>query len=398
MAELRQEDHETERSGQPGSHPAERLRARVPDILDNWLARLGSPTTSGPPSESLLEAYGDFGAALVERVAVALAGRPSPVDLETRLGRALARVAGQSRKSDLAMWQALANVNLLLPAILAELPVGDGAPEDGSGIVCDVVGTASVTLSRVLEASEIRIRRERSETVSSMTEILVHELHNRLGAADTASRMLLNPPIPIDEEWLARIGRLIKGSLEDGMRTIEDVRSVVASRNHVEPEDLRPIALPILVRDVVRELEPRAAANGVRLKVPERLPGVRIDASRIRLILTNLVGNGIKYHDPDEPEPRVSITGRMEDDGRVTLSVRDNGIGIAADEVDEIFLHRFRGDHVRDIDGTGLGLAIAREAADQLGATITVESEIGVGASFSVSVLPLADRQEEPNA
>lgn len=377
---------------------AERLRAQTPDILDNWLDRLDTSAAPGPYSETLRAAYRDFGAALVERVAVALAGQSSPADLETRLSRALARVAGQSRKSDLAMWQALANVNLLLPAILAELPAGEGAPEDGSGIVCDVVGTASVTLSRVLEASEIRIRRERSETVSSMTEILVHELHNRLGAADTASRMLVNPPMPVDEEWLARIGRLIRGSLEDGMRTIEDVRSVVASRDHVETEDLRPIPLPILVRDVVRELEPRATAEGVRLKVPERLPGVRVDASRIRLILTNLVGNAIKYHDPDEPEPRVSITGRMEDDGRVTLTVRDNGIGIAADEVDEIFLHRFRGDHVRDIDGTGLGLAIAREAADQLDATITVESDVGVGTSFSVSLRPLADRQEEPNA
>ncbi len=88
----------------------------------------------------------------------------------------------------------------------------------------------------------------------------------------------------------------------------------------------------------------------------------------------------------------------MEDDGRVTLTVRDNGIGIAEDEVDEIFLHRFRGDHVRDIDGTGLGLAIAREAADQLDATITVESEVGVGTSFTVSLRPLADREEEPNA
>ncbi|MEX2471553.1 MAG: HAMP domain-containing sensor histidine kinase [Gemmatimonadota bacterium] len=380
------------------SSVAERLRAQTPDILDNWLERLGSPTASEPRSESLLEAYRDFGAALVERVAVEFAGQPSPADLESRLSHALAQVAGQSRKSDLAMWQALANVNLLLPAILAELPVGDGAPEDSSGIVCDVVGTASVTLSRVLEASEIRIRRERSETVSSMTEILVHELHNRLGAADTASRMLVNPSPPIDEEWLARIARLIRGSLEDAMRTIKDVRNVVASRDHVETADLRPMALPLLVRDVVRELEPRATANGVRLKVPERLPGVKVDASRIRLILTNLVGNAIKYRDPDEQESRVSITGRMEDDGRVTLNVRDNGIGIAADEVDEIFLHRFRGDHVRDIEGTGLGLAIACEAADQLGATITVESEIGVGTSFSVSVRPLPDRQQESNA
>lgn len=375
---------------------AERLRARTPDILDNWLERLGSPTTSESRPESLLEAYREFGAALIERVAVELAGQPSPVDLESRLSRALARVAGQSRKSDLAMWQALANVNLLLPALLAELPVGDGAPEDGSGIVCNVVGTASVTLSRVLEASEIRIRRERFETVSSMTEILVHELHNRLGAADTASRMLVNPPPPIDKEWVARIGRLIRSSLDDAMRTIEDVRSVVSSRDHVDAEDLRPMALPILVRDVVRELEPQATASGVRLRLPERLPRVKVDASRIRLILANLIGNAIKYHDPDEPESHVSISGRMEDDGRVTLIVQDNGIGIAADELDEIFLHRFRGDHVRDIEGTGLGLAIACEAADQLGATIAVESEIGVGTSFNVSVRPLGDGEEEP--
>jgi signal transduction histidine kinase len=370
----------------------------MPHLVEAWIESIDVSRVPEESRAALLEAYRVFGEVLVDRVASEVEGSSPEASVDDTFDRALARVARQTRKSRLAMWETLSHVNALLPRVLAELRDDEGRPDEDPARICTVVGTASVALTRVLEAAEIRIQRERSDTVSRMTEILVHELQNRVGAADTASRMLLNPPRPVDTEWLSRISRLITGSLEDSLRTVEDVRHVMVTKASLGEPQMRPILLTTLVRDIVRDFEPRAVAEGVRVKIPDRLPEVLVDASRVRLILANLVGNAIKYSDAEKPEPRVWITASTDDAGRITVTVRDNGIGIEEDDLDEIFLYRFRGHQARTIDGTGLGLAIANEAAEQLGASIDVESRVGAGTSFSVTLRPLPRADDEPTA
>jgi len=104
------------------------------------------------------------------------------------------------------------------------------------------------------------------------------------------------------------------------------------------------------------------------------------------LILINLVSNGIKYSDPAKTERHVDIfLSGATDDGR-TICVRDNGIGVAADDVPFIFETFYRGssDAHTEVKGSGLGLAIVAECVEAIGGRITVGTVAGVGTAFDL--------------
>jgi len=407
------QDHPPPGPGPQASSPSDTLRRHAPGIVEGWVADLphGAPARSG----ELVEAYHALGRALVDAVALRIdeavaGGDASPGGDEGRWdSRVLGRVAAESRRLGRATWQTLDDVNRLLPRVLEPLRGNPGGGGFGHGeVACRVVVRAAVATARVLEATAFRFDEERSRTQASMADMLVHELRNRLAAAETASRMLLAAEAPVDQEWLARVADLIRSSVDAGLRTVEDVRDLAAIRDRPARTGPRPVPLSLLLRDVIRELEPQAGEVGVRMVVDEEIPGVLVDASRFRLILVNLVGNAIKYRDRNRDNPLVEVGvedapappglavpgihgANSSEDPALRLYVRDNGIGIAPEEVEEIFLHRYRGDHALELDGSGLGLAIASEAAEQLQATIDVQSRLGEGTTFGVTFHPLRD-------
>lgn len=121
---------------------------------------------------------------------------------------------------------------------------------------------------------------------------------------------------------------------------------------------------------------------------------VRADQETVRRIALILLDNAIKYSGPlgkldaGRATAQVRVSLQREDDQAV-LRVRDNGIGIAAEDLPHIFERFYRADRSRDRSGTGLGLAIASELVEQLGGTMSAESIVGEGSTFSVR-LPLA--------
>ena len=120
-------------------------------------------------------------------------------------------------------------------------------------------------------------------------------------------------------------------------------------------------------------------------------PRVVADLPRVLQVVTNLVNNAIKYS-PDGGEIRVS--GRAEG-GSLHVSVADQGVGIPPRELDKIFdrFHRVDGDLARRVSGTGLGLAICRGLVEAHGGRIWVESEPGVGSTFTFT-LPISESGE----
>lgn len=123
----------------------------------------------------------------------------------------------------------------------------------------------------------------------------------------------------------------------------------------------------------------------VDIDVADQIPVIQTDAGKVRQILFNLLSNAVKF----TPENgRVKIIGRMVDDLTVRISVSDTGCGISIDNLDKVF-EKFRqldGSITRQTEGTGLGLAISKELANLLAGTITVESEVGVGSTFSLEI------------
>jgi signal transduction histidine kinase len=120
-------------------------------------------------------------------------------------------------------------------------------------------------------------------------------------------------------------------------------------------------------------------------------PWVAADVLRVEQVLTNLLNNAIKYS-PDGGQICLSSRPR---DGMLLISVQDHGVGIPPREVDKIFdrFHRVEGDLARRVSGTGLGLAICRGLIEAHGGRVWVESEPGVGSTFTVT-LPICDPGE----
>ena len=159
--------------------------------------------------------------------------------------------------------------------------------------------------------------------------------------------------------------------LLDGLLKLSRIGRVVNA-----PED---IPLRALAEEAVAIASGRLAARGVVTVVAQNLPVVRVDRQRVLDVLVNLLDNAAKFMG-DQPSPRVEIDGQAED-GRVTVRVRDNGIGIEPDHHEKIFglFERLN----LSADGTGLGLALARRIVEALGGRIWVESEgPGKGATF----------------
>ena len=152
---------------------------------------------------------------------------------------------------------------------------------------------------------------------------------------------------------------------------------------------LQPLELRDAAQDSLDDFAIMARARGVTLDntVPENLIA-RADPERLRQVLSNLIDNAIKY---GRPEGRVTLGGRALGEGRVELSVRDDGPGIPAEAKGRIFERFYRVDKARSREqgGTGLGLAIVKNVVQAHGGEVRVESAPGAGTTFFLT-LPTA--------
>src|SRR5439155_19389099 len=147
-----------------------------------------------------------------------------------------------------------------------------------------------------------------------------------------------------------------------------------------------PTELNDMIDDVVELLTPRAVELGVVLEkslTPDLAP-VAVDADGIHRALLNLVGNAIDAVE-GRPEPKVTVGTRTADDGFVRIVVLDNGVGIAAERIPEMFKVFVS---TKGSRGTGLGLPVSQKILREHGGDLKVQSQINVGSKF-VLKLPI---------
>jgi signal transduction histidine kinase len=152
--------------------------------------------------------------------------------------------------------------------------------------------------------------------------------------------------------------------------------------------DVAELDLAVLIAEVVDRVRATAAAAGssLTLESPAELRG-RFDGSRVDQIVTNLLSNAIKYGRGKPVTVRLAVD-RQPGGSRATVVVGDEGIGIAPEDHARIFDRFERAVSRTHYAGLGLGLWISRQIAESLGGTLTVESDLGKGARFTLS-LPL---------
>ena len=242
-----------------------------------------------------------------------------------------------------------------------------------------------VRLNRTLDR---RRHREQYDAFEAFSEILSHELGNRLGAARTAVEILSGLPPEAEAERRVSLTELITESLDAAMETVDDVTSLMST--HAHPEE-NSVQLREVVDNAARSVRPIARRKGVRIDIEHPLPDALVDGSRMRLVLSNLLLNGSRYADMEKEERFVRVSAAVSE-GRLEIRVRDNGVGIEEAERARVFHIHQRGRSAEDLgEGSGLGLAIVREAVEQIRGTIELESETGVGSVFRI-VAPVERR------
>jgi diguanylate cyclase (GGDEF)-like protein len=160
-----------------------------------------------------------------------------------------------------------------------------------------------------------------------------------------------------------------------------------------------PFDLPAKVREVIALFEPQTRSKAVALHLdiaPDVPAGVAGDPVRIGQVLTNLIGNAIKFTAAGEVRLHIALAERAAERARLMFRITDTGIGIADADLDRIFESFTQADSstTRQFGGSGLGLTITRQLVELMGGEIGVDSQPGVGSTFWFS-LPL-DLAEAP--
>lgn len=174
-------------------------------------------------------------------------------------------------------------------------------------------------------------------------------------------------------------------------RLIEQLLVVGRLESHVEAMTLAPLSFERLLANAVDELRARANGHVFDVRVPDDLPEVVSDEGKVHQIVSNLIENALKYSPPDT---RVVVKVQEADRG-VTLSIADEGPGIAHDHHELIFDRFYQVDQsaTRTVGGTGLGLYICRKMSESIGARLWLARSDQGGSEF---VLFLPERAEEP--
>ena len=138
-----------------------------------------------------------------------------------------------------------------------------------------------------------------------------------------------------------------------------------------------------LLQECITNFKPQNTAIEFQLNIDQPVD-FKGDTFRISVILNNLISNAVKYQKPDEANPKVNLTVKVEPH-KATIWIEDNGIGIISEHLNNIFKMFFRSKN-NNKPGSGIGLYIVKEALSKIGGTINVESKYGEGTQFEITI------------
>jgi len=290
--------------------------------------------------------------------------------------------------------------------IEAPLRVGDGTRwirSVGEAVVADgrtirVAGVVSDISERIEREAELQSAKEEAEAAArSRVRFLAnmsHEIRTPMNGVIGMTSLLLASELT--EEQRSQL-ETIRSSGEALLTIINEILDFSKIDAHQIVLEQQPFDLEDCIADALDVVSPAARSKNLELSMtltdPERVDCVG-DVTRLRQILVNLLSNAVKFTEAGEVSVEARVSSLMDDLVEVAIAVRDTGIGIAPHKIDALFDPFTQEDAstTRRFGGTGLGLSISKNLAQLMSGTITVNSRLGEGSEFRLTVIMSAGR------
>lgn len=231
-------------------------------------------------------------------------------------------------------------------------------------------------------ATALEKEQEASAIQKQFINMVSHEFRTPLSIIDGNAQILFRRARTLDEETIKKRTKTIRSAVSRLVNMMEGV----LSSNMLNTGKLQLVREPVDLKQMIQELCDEHADLSSSLKIKCRLDALQnevfLDRKLFTLVISNLLSNAIKFS-PDNPD--ITVTAR-QDDLQLVLTFEDKGIGIPANETDKIFNRYYRTTTSSGIPGSGIGLNLAKDLVELHGGTIKVESELGKGTKFVITL------------
>lgn len=246
----------------------------------------------------------------------------------------------------------------------------------------------------VTETKELDAMKRLSQLKSEFLSHISHELRTPLTSIKAYAETLIHRGKKMPEEVILECLRIMDSESDRLARLVDDLLDFSRMEQGRVKLQRRSVNLVDLMGETIGQMKVQTSKNTFVFVPPPAPVHIEADHDRIKQALINLLSNAIKYSPDGGP-----ITCTIEEDPtNAVLSVRDTGIGISQEDLPRIFekFYRVEGPEAYRIGGTGLGLPITKAIVDAHDGSIRVESQVGVGTTFFLT-LPKEPQIEEPN-
>ncbi len=224
-----------------------------------------------------------------------------------------------------------------------------------------------------------------NELKSRFISVASHEFRNPLHIIVAYAQMLYRGGEKLTSDKKKQLFTRIKASSNKMTETLDDVLILTKGELREQKCNLQLLDLPELCSQLVAEMQIATATHHeINFTIQGEYTSCYLDENLIRQILTNLLSNAIKYSSLDTTVDFDLIF----QDAEIIFKIKDSGIGIPVEDRSQLFESFRRASNVGEIPGTGLGLAIVKQSVELHDGTIAVDSEVGIGTTFTV-ILPL---------